>query len=92
VGEPLGLVSEGTRRLAVKVMTEAPAVAKKKPEKFVKDFESKPIAFQVRGVPDYKAAIEKLAKFDGKSVSSLADHALRVYARQINFPDPIPTR
>lgn len=41
------------------------------------------VAFQVRGSEEYKAAIERGAKFDGKSIASLVDHAVRLYLRSI---------
>jgi hypothetical protein len=53
---------------------------------------SKPMAFQVRGSVEYKAVLEELAVFDGKSIASLTDHAIRIYARSINFPKPLPKR
>jgi predicted HicB family RNase H-like nuclease len=74
---------------------ETVPVAKKKtekPSKFVKTWESKPVAFQVRGTPEYKAALEMGAKYDGKSLASLADHAIRLYLRSIGFNEPIPKR
>lgn len=52
----------------------------------------KPIAFQVRGSLEWKAALEVAAEFDGKSIAALADHAIRWYARQIGFPEAIPKR
>jgi hypothetical protein len=52
----------------------------------------KPIAFQVRGSDEYKVVLEELAAFDGKSIASLADHAIRLYARSIGFVKPLPKR
>lgn len=71
---------------------ETPVMAKKKAPKLDKTWQSKPVAFQVRGSVEYKSALGKLAEFDGKSLASLADHAIRLYARTINFTDPIPKR
>lgn len=67
------------------------AVAKKKP-KLEKTWESKPVVFQVRGSLEYKAVLERLAEYDGKSIASLADHAIRLYARSIGFPEALPKR
>ncbi len=67
-------------------------VAKKKTPKLEKTWESKPVAFQVRASVEYKAVLERLAQFDGKSIASLADHAIRLYARSINFPESLPKR
>jgi hypothetical protein len=72
--------------VALSTVEMDPAVAKKKP-KLNKTWTSKPVAFQVRGSEEYKAAIERGAKFDGKSIASLVDHAVRLYLRSIGFPD-----
>ena len=52
----------------------------------------KPVAFQVRGSDEYKRVVKLLAKHDRRSMASLVDRALRVYAEQIGFPIPIPER
>lgn len=57
-----------------------------------KTWTSKPVAFQVRASEAYKRALEQLAASDGKSLASLADHAIRIYARQIGWKEPIPKR
>lgn len=73
--------------------TGPPFMAKKKAAaKLNKTWKSKPVAFQVRGTPEYKKALERLAAADGKSLASLADHAIRLYARTINFAEAIPKR
>lgn len=50
------------------------------------------VAFQVRASEEYKAVLVRLAKFDGKSIASLADHAIRLYLRSIGFPEVLPKR
>ncbi len=67
-------------------------MAKKKAAKLQKTWKSKPVAFQVRASPEYKAVLERLAEFDGKSLASLADHSIREYARAVGFPETIPRR
>lgn len=57
-----------------------------------KTWVSKPVAFQVRGTTKYKKALERLAEADGKSLAALADHAIRLYAREIGWTEPIPKR
>ena len=69
------------------------AMAKKKAApKLEKTWTSKPVAFQVRGNDDYKAAVEAFAEAEGKSVAALADHAIRAYARQVGYSAVIPKR
>ena len=74
-------------------MPEAPPMPPKNPKrpKLQKDWESKPVAFQVRASVEYKAAIERFAESEGKSVAALVDHALRFYARSVGF-EGIPMR
>ena len=67
-------------------------MAKKKAPKLVKTWTSKPVAFQVRGSDEYKAALGRFAAADGKSIAALADHAIRLYAKQQGFTEPIPKR
>jgi hypothetical protein len=90
VGTPFRLPRAG-REVALSVGEMVPTVAKKKP-KLDKTWTSKPVAFQVRGSLDYKAVLEELALFDGKSIASLADHAIRLYARSIGFTKTLPKR
>jgi hypothetical protein len=90
VGTPFRLPRAG-REVALSTVEMEPAVAKKKP-KLNKTWTSKPVAFQVRASEEYKAVLERLAAFDGKSIASLADHAIRLYARSINFPEALPKR
>lgn len=53
---------------------------------------SKPISLQVRSVPEWKAWLEKLAKYDRTTAAEVADRALAAYARSIGFPDAPPDR
>jgi hypothetical protein len=53
---------------------------------------SKPISLQVRSSLEWKAWVEKLAKYDRTTAAELADRALAAYARSIGFPDPPPDR
>ena len=53
---------------------------------------SKPIALQVRSGPEWKAWLEKLAKYDRTTAAEVADRALAAYARSIGFPDAPPDR
>jgi hypothetical protein len=46
----------------------------------------------MRGSPEWKAWLEKLARFDRSSVSDVADRAIAAYARTIGFPDEPPPR
>jgi hypothetical protein len=77
--------------VALEIVEMVPTVAKKKP-KLNKTWTSKPVAFQVRGGEEYKAVLEELATFDGKSIASLADQAIRMYARSIGFTKVLPRR
>lgn len=76
------------------VVEMEPTVAKKKSAqpKLKKTWESKPVAVQVRGSVEFKAALEKVAQFDGKSVASFVDQAVRFYARAIGYQEVIPRR
>ncbi len=69
-------------------------MAGKKPEKpkMKKSWESKPVAVQVRGSEEYKAAIEEFAESEGKSVAAMVDHAIRLYVRQAGYAKLIPKR
>ncbi len=69
-------------------------VAKKKPIPVPPpdDPKRKPMVVQVRGSEEYKAWAEKMARFDGMSLASLVDRALRKYAKEIGFPDTPPSR
>ncbi len=87
-GKPVALPHWGGR-LALS-LSEVPVMPPKKP-KLHKDWESKPVAFQVRATAEYKAVIERFAESEGKSVAALVDHALRFYARSVGF-EPIPMR
>jgi hypothetical protein len=71
---------------------EAGKVAKKKSARDPDAWERKPIVLQLRGSAEYRDALEELAKVDGLSLAGMADLAIRVYARHVNFTKPIPKR
>lgn len=52
----------------------------------------KPMVVQIRGSAEYKAWAERLARFDGLSLSALYDRAARKYAMEIGFKDEAPPR
>jgi hypothetical protein len=53
---------------------------------------AKPIVFQMRGSPEYKAWLEDVARFDGLPVASLFARSLVRYAKSIGFTEPPPER
>ncbi len=53
---------------------------------------AKPISLQVRSSLEWKAWLERLAKYDRTTAAELADRALASYARSIGFPDQPPER
>jgi hypothetical protein len=71
---------------------EAASVAEKKTGRNPDDWKIKPIVIQMRGSLEFKATVERLAEFDGTNVAAMVDRAIRRYAREIEFPDPLPKR
>jgi hypothetical protein len=67
-------------------------MAKKQPDKSWLDKPKKPVVVQVRGELAYKSWIEKLSKFDKRSVSDLIEVAVAKHARDIGFTEPPPDR
>jgi hypothetical protein len=48
---------------------------------------------QIRGRPEWRAALERAAEFDrARSVSEFIDRAVAHYARAIRFTEAIPPR
>lgn len=70
----------------------AATVAKKKARRSPDEWKVKPIVVQLRGSLEFKGAIERLAEFDGTSVSAMVDRAIRRYAREIQFTEVLPRR
>ena len=52
----------------------------------------KPMIVQMRGSHQYKEWAERLARFDGMTLSTLVDRALRRYAKEIGFDEAPPQR
>ena len=65
---------------------------KSKREVTIKAADRKPIVAQMRGSIEFGEALQKIADFDGLSVSAMIDRAIREHARSIGFTDPIPKR
>lgn len=61
---------------------------KKNPE----EWKQKPIIMQMRGTPDFKGWLERLAEFDRTTVADIADRAIVRYAREIGFKEDPPKR
>jgi heme A synthase len=51
-----------------------------------------PVAFQVKGRPEWAEWAERLAAHSGLSVAALAELALRAEAKRQKFPEPPPAR
>jgi hypothetical protein len=56
------------------------------------DWERKPLSLQIRGSEEWKAALTRVAEFDGLPVAVMVDRAIRQYARGIGFPGELPPR
>ena len=52
----------------------------------------KALVLQMRGSEEWKAWAEGLAEFDGLSVASVVDRAMRAYAKQIGYTKEPPKR
>lgn len=75
-------------------VTQVDTVAKKKAPKKSQDpspFSSlprKPLIFQMRGNPEWKAWAESIAEKEGDTLAKLVDRALRKFARDNGYPEP----
>ncbi len=65
--------------------------AKKAPDPR-EDWESKPLAVQVRGSSKWKAWLERLAGFSRTTVSNAIDQGMADFARKVGFPEEPPKR
>jgi hypothetical protein len=51
-----------------------------------------PIAVTLRGRPEWKEWVERLAKADRSSVAGMIDRAMTFYAKSIGFTEKAPER
>jgi hypothetical protein len=65
---------------------------RKKPADAAKEWPGKPVAAQVRGSPEWKAWLERLAAFDRSTVADVIDRATAAYARTVGFAEAPPAR
>lgn len=68
------------------------AKSKAKPQDPRDDWERKPLALQVRGSPEWKAWLDRAAKFSRMSVATFIDQAAAKAAREAGFEEPPPER
>ena len=64
----------------------------KGPRRNPDEWERKPLVLQMRGSAEWKAWVERLAKFDRGSVADVTDRALAAYARLVGFTEKPPER
>lgn len=74
------------------IVVQPMAKSKTKPKDPRDDWERKPLVLQVRGSPEWKAWLDRAAKFSRMSVSVFIDQAAARAAREAGFDEPPPER
>lgn len=77
---------------AATVMAKKKANKVQKVEEIRETWSRKPLVFQMRGNPEWKAWVDRAAKFNRTTVANLFDMAVSKFVRESGFKEEPPER